>query len=127
MARFFAILLALLLAPSVSMASLAVKCGDGVVRKTCCCKKSQAARPPCEAPELRRAACCELVQLATPGLTAFDQLRAELISAPLAQADAPDLTGPGGEPSARPSAASLTDTGPPTGPPLYLRVRALRI
>lgn len=109
------------------MASLAVKCGDGVVRKSCCCNKSQAAKPPCDRPELRRAVCCELVELVTPGLTALDQLRAEPLAAPVglgwgsATTDrSARLAGPFG--SAWPS-----ETGPPAGPPVYLRVCALLI
>lgn len=126
MARFFAILLALLLVPSVSVASLAVKCGDGVVRKACCCKKNQAAKPPCEGPQLRRQVCCELVQHSTAQLSARDHLRVEPLSTPQARwAQAAFELAP--RTLALPTSVVVTKTRPPTGPPVYLELRSLLI
>lgn len=126
MARIFAILLALFLVPSVSVASLAVKCGDGVVRKACCCKKNPAAQPPCEGPQLRRQVCCELVQHSAAQLSARDHLRVEPLAAPQARwAQAGFALAP--RALTLPTSLVETKTRPPTGPPVYLELRTLLI
>ena len=119
-------LLVLILAPSVSMASTLVKCGDGIIRKSCCCNKNVKAQPPCEQAQLRRQSCCERVELAAMAPLARDLVRAEFLGPNLVASDVLALVPLTFVPPPAPAFLARS-VRPPTGPPVYLTIRTLLI